>query len=323
MKAIVAKQPGDAHVMRYVDVPTPRPGKDEVLVRAAAVGVNFIDVYHRSGVYPVAQRPFTPGMEAAGMVEAIGSGVLDFVPGNRVAYTGIIGSYAEFSVVPASKLVSLPANLSFEQGAAIMLQGMTAHYLATSTFPLKRGDIALVHAGAGGVGLLLTQLAKARGAIVITTVSTQEKEALSREAGADHVIRYTECDFAAEARRVTDGRGVDVVYDSVGKTTFEKSLDSLRPRGMMVLFGGSSGQVPPLDLQVLNLKGSLFLTRTNLSHYTAERAELVQRADELFNGVERGALKLRIGRTYPLSEASRAHVDLEARKTTGKLLLIP
>jgi NADPH2:quinone reductase len=323
MKAIIVERPGDAQVMRYGDVPTRQPGKDEVLIRTAAIGVNYLDVYHRSGTYPIAPGPFTPGMEASGTVEAVGSGVKDFEPGDRVAYTGVLGSYTQLSVVPASKLVAVPANISFEQAAAIMLQGMTAHYLANATFPLKHGDVALVHAGAGGVGLLLTQLAKARGATVITTVSTQAKEQLSKEAGADHVIRYTEDDFAAQARRITGGRGVDVVYDSVGKTTFEKSLDSLRPRGMMVLFGGSSGQVPPLDLQVLNLKGSLFITRPNLAHYIAERAELEQRAGDLFNAVERGTLKLRIERTYPLSDASRAHTDLAARKTTGKLLLIP
>lgn len=217
----------------------------------------------------------------------------------------------------------VPAKIAFEQAAAVMLQGMTAHYLANSTFPLKPGDVALVHAGAGGVGLLLTQLAKARGATVISTVSTEAKERLAKEAGADHVIRYTECDFAAEARRITGGRGVDVVYDSVGKTTFEKSLDSLRPRGMMALFGGSSGQVPPVDLQVLSLKGSLFITRPTLAHYTTERSELKQRAGELFGMLERGTLKLHLEHTYPLAEAARAHEDLEGRKTMGKLLLIP
>jgi NADPH2:quinone reductase len=262
-------------------------------------------------------------MEAAGIVEAVGPGVSAYAKGDRVAYTGTLGGYAEFVLVPASKVIAIPADIDFEQAAAIMLQGMTAHYLANSTFPLKPGNIALIHAGAGGVGLLLTQLAKARGAVVITTVSTQAKERLSEEAGADHVIRYTERDFAEEARRITNGRGVDVVYDSVGKTTFDKSIDSLRVRGMMVLFGGSSGPVPPFNLLELNQKGSLYITRTNLAHYIADRTELEQRSSDLFNAVRGGALKIRIERTYPLADAALAHTDLEARSTTGKLLLRP
>lgn len=323
MNAILVEQPGPPSAMRYAQAALPALKPGEVLLRIAVAGVNYIDTYHRSGVYPIEHHPFTPGMEGAGVVEALGAEVTGFSPGERVAYTGCMGSYAEQAVVPASKLIKIPSDVSFEDAAAIMLQGMTAHYLADSTFPLKTGDVALVHAGAGGVGLLLTQIAKARGATVITTVSTQAKEELSRQAGADHVIRYTERDFCAEARSLTHGRGVDVVYDSVGKDTFAKSLDTLRPRGMMVLFGGSSGQVPPFDPQLLSLKGSLFLTRPNLAHYIADRRELERRAAELFAMLERGTLKLRIERTYPLSEASQAHQDLEGRKTSGKLLLIP
>jgi NADPH:quinone reductase len=323
MKAITVEAPGSPEAMRYTEVTTPQPGKGDVLIRIAAIGVNYIDVYHRNGVYPVPNHPFTPGMEAAGTVEALGPNVTGFARGDRVAYAGSMGSYATFAVVPASQIVTIPKALTFEQASAIMLQGMTAHYLANSTFALKAGDVALVHAGAGGVGLLLTQLAKARGAMVITTVSTSAKERLSKEAGADHVIRYTEQDFAEQARRITNGRGVDIVYDSVGKTTFNKSIDSLRMRGMMVLFGGSSGPVPPFNLQELNQKGSLYITRTNLAHYIADRAELEQRANDLFHAVEHGSLRLRIEHTYQLSEAARAHTDLETRKTTGKLLLIP
>jgi NADPH2:quinone reductase len=324
MKAIVVENPGHGpDVLRYMEVEKPQPRDGEVLIRTAAIGVNFTDVYHRTGVYPTTQRPLIIGSEAAGMVTELGSGVTGFAVGDRVAYAAHLGSYAEFVVVPAAKVVHVPEGVSFQIAAAIMLQGMTAHYLSYSIFPLHDGHVALVHAGAGGVGLLLTQLAKARGATVITTVSTGVKAALSKAAGADHVILYTENDFAVEARALTQGQGVHVVYDSVGKTTFDKSLDSLRPRGMQVLYGGSSGQVPPFDVQILNHKGSLFLTRPSLGAYIADRGELEQRANDLFEGVLRGTLKVHIGGTYPLADAARAHADLEARKTTGKLLLIP
>jgi len=323
MKAILVDQLGGPEVMRYGDIETPHPHQGHVLVRTAAIGVNFVDVYQRSGVYKTTRRPLIPGSEAAGRIEEVGAGVTAFAVGDRVAYAGVPGSYAEFVVAPAAQIVRIPDVVSFEMAAALMLQGMTAHYLAESTFPLHSGDVALVHAGAGGVGLLLTQLAKARGATVITTVSTDEKAVLSKEAGADHVIRYTDQDFAALARDFTNGAGVHVVYDSVGKTTFDKSLDSLRPRGMMVLFGGSSGQVPPFDVQTLNQKGSLFLTRPSLASYIADRAELEWRAGDILGSAARGALKVRIGHTYPLAEAAQAHRDLESRKTTGKILLIP
>lgn len=323
MKAIIVEQPGPADAMHIAEVPTPQPQADELLVRIAASGVNFVDVYHRSGVYPTTQRPHIVGFEGAGTVEALGPGVTTFSVGDRVAWAHVPGSYAEFVSVPAAKAVRVPHGVSFEIAAAIMLQGMTAHYLVNSTFALAPGNVALVHAGAGGVGLLLTQLAKARGATVITTVSTDEKEALSRAAGADHVVRYASVDFAKEVRRLTGGTGVHVVYDSVGKTTFTGSLDSLRVRGMLVLYGGSSGQVPPLDPQTLSQKGSLFLTRPTLANYIAQRSELEARAHDLFEAVLSGELKVRIGHTYPLSEAPRAHAELEGRKTTGKLLLIP
>ncbi|MBV9648088.1 MAG: quinone oxidoreductase [Candidatus Eremiobacteraeota bacterium] len=322
MKAIQVLGPGGPDVLKFVDVPTPKAGRGEALVRLAAIGVNFIDVYQRNGTYRVA-FPAIPGSEGAGTVEQVGEGAADFRDGDRVAYAGAPGAYAEYACVPAEQLVRIPDAISFQDAAATMLQGMTAHYLCTSTFALQGGNMALIHAGAGGVGLLLTQLAKARGATVITTVSTAEKEALSREAGADHVIRYTDSDFAAEARRISGGRGVDVVYDSVGKTTFEKSLDCLRPRGMLALFGASSGPVPPFDPQTLNAKGSLFLTRPTLAHYIATREELEWRSRDLFGALRRGTLKLRIGQTYPLEHAARAHTDLESRRTTGKLLLIP
>jgi NADPH2:quinone reductase len=308
--------------MRFVDVPMPKAGPGEALVKLAAIGVNYIDTYHRSGAYPM-PVPYTPGSEGAGTVEAVGAGVTALRDGDRVAYAMQPGAYAEYAVVPAAKLVPVPDVVGFHDAAAIMLQGMTAHYLCASTFPLEGGNVALVHAGAGGVGLLLTQLAKARDAIVITTVSSAEKEALSRDAGADHVIRYDKQDFAAEVRRITAGLGADVVYDGVGKTTFEKSLDSLRPRGMLVLFGASSGPVPPFDLQVLNAKGSLFVTRPTLAHYVADRDELTWRSRQLFEALVHGRLKLRVEHTYALEHASRAHDDLAARKTTGKLLLIP
>jgi NADPH2:quinone reductase len=322
MKAIRVEGCGGPEVLKWVDEPTPSPGEGQVLVRLAAIGVNFIDVYHRNGTYSM-PLPLIPGSEGAGMVEAVGPGVVDFAIGDRVASASMRGAYAEFAVVAAAQVVKLPDALSYNDAAALMLQGMTAHYLATSVFALEGGNVALVHAGAGGVGLLLTQIAKAKGATVLTTVSTAKKEALSREAGADDVIRYTEVDFAKEARRLTGGQGVDVVYDSVGKTTFDGSLNCLRPRGMMALFGASSGPVPAFDPQVLNQKGSLFLTRPKLGDYVADTDELRWRARELFDWVVRGTLKLRAEHTYPLEQAARAHTDLESRRTTGKLLLIP
>jgi NADPH2:quinone reductase len=292
------------------------------VVKLEAIGVNFIDTYFRTGLYK-SPLPFTPGQEGAGVVTAIGDGVADIVVGDRVAFAGVQGSYAEYQAVPADRLVKLPRDITARDGAAAMLQGMTAHYLATSTFPLKQGDICLVQAAAGGVGLLLCQIAKLKGAIVIGTVSTEDKAALARGAGADHVIRYTEQDFEVEVKRITAGKGVHVVYDSVGKTTFDKSLNCLRRRGMMVLFGASSGPVPPFDPQVLNAKGSLFVTRPSLGAYVAERAELIQRAYEVLAWVKDRQVKLRIGAMYPLAEAAEAHRALEGRKTTGKVLLIP
>lgn len=323
MRAIVVETLGAPEVLHFRrDMAVPEPGRNEARVRVEASGVNFIDVYYRTGLYKT-NVPFVPGMEACGIVDAVGSGVQDVTVGQRVAYVAGLGSYAEYAVVPAEKLVVVPAGVEPRQAAALMLQGMTAHYLANSTYPLEAGNVALVHAGAGGVGLLLTQIAKAKGATVITTVSTDRKARLSREAGADHVVRYTETDFAAETRRITDGRGVDVVYDSVGKTTYEKSIDCLRPRGMFVLFGASSGPVPPIDLQLLSSKGSLFATRPTLFHYTLTREEIAWRAGDLFAAVRDGTLRLLVEHEYPLADAARAHTDLESRKTVGKLLLLP
>jgi NADPH2:quinone reductase len=293
-----------------------------VLIRVEAVGVNFIEIYFRKGLYK-ASLPLIPGSEAAGTVETLGPGVTGFAEGDAVASVAILGSYAEYALVPAAQLVKVPAKVSPEQAAAAMLQGMTAHYLAYSTFPLKSGDTALVHAGAGGVGLLLTQMAARLGARVITTVSTPAKAELSREAGASDVILYTEQDFEAEVKRLTGGKGVAVVYDSVGKTTFEGSLNCLRPRGLLALFGASSGPVPPFDLIQLSGKGSLFVTRPTLWHHVATRAELEWRAGDVLGWAASGQLKLRTEHTYPLAEAAQAHTDLEARKTTGKILLEP
>jgi NADPH2:quinone reductase len=322
MKAIRIAQNGGPEVLRLEEIPTPKPGVGQALVKLEAIGVNFIDVYHRAGLYKQT-LPFTPGQEGAGAVTAVGEGVTGVAVGDRVAYTSIMGAYAEFHIVPVDRLVKLPAGVSSRDGAAAMLQGMTAHYLATATYPLKKGDVCLVHAAAGGVGLLLCQMAKMRGATVIGTVSTGEKEALARGAGADHVIRYTEQDFETEAKRISGGKGLDVVYDSVGKTTFDKSLNCLRRRGMMVLFGQSSGPVPPFDPQILNQKGSLYLTRPNLAAYIVERAELEQRATELLGWIKDGKVKIRIGATFPLAQAAEAHRALEGRKTTGKVLLLP
>jgi NADPH2:quinone reductase len=323
MKAIAIDTNGGPGVLTMHEIPQPVCKPGEALVRLEAAGVNFIDVYFRSGVYKAPQFPLILGQEGAGIVESVASDVSVVAPGDRVAYAGVMGSYAEFAAVPAERLVRVPDGVSSQDAAAIMLQGMTAHYLCNSTFALQSGMTALVHAGAGGVGLLLTQLTKAKGATVITTVSTAEKAALSKAAGADLVIDYTKDDFAHAVREATGGIGAHVVYDSVGKTTWEKSLDSLRPRGYFVLFGGSSGQVPPFDLQLLNQKGSLFATRPTLVNYVATREELTWRAGELFDAVLDGTLKLRVEHTYPLADARRAHEDLEARRTTGKLVLLP
>jgi len=312
---------GDSSVMRYEEIPDPTPKPGEAVVAIEAIGVNFLDVYHRLGIYPI-PIPITLGQEGAGVVRSVGEGVTSVKVGDRVAWTGVFGSYAEVNAVPAGRLVLVPDGLQTKQAAAIMLQGITAHYLATSTYPLKSGDAALVHAGAGGVGLLLTQIAKMRGARVITTVSTAEKAALSRAAGADEVILYTQQDFEVEVRRITDGRGVQVVYDSVGQTTFDKSLNSLAPRGMMVLFGQSSGKVDKIYPTVLQ-KGSFYLTRPTIAHYAAARAELEERSRDLFQWVRDGRLRLRVEFEFPLKDARVAHDALEGRKTTGKVLLIP
>lgn len=320
MKAIQVKEPGGPEKMQLVDVPTPSPREGEALVRIAASGVNFIDVYFRTGLYK-SDLPIALGSEAAGTVEAVGPGVSEVSPGDRVAYAMARGSYAEYAVVPAARLVRIPDTVGFETAAAAMLQGMTAHYLTHSTWPLQKGETCLVHAAAGGTGGLIVQMARMREARVIGTVGSEEKARVARECGADEVIRYDEQDFEAEARRLTGGRGVDVVYDSVGHTTFEKSLGSLRPRGMLVLFGQSSGPVPPFDPTVLNGRGSLFLTRPSLAHYVQTREELLWRATDVLNQVASGALRLRIDRKYPLAEAAAAHRELESRRTSGKLLL--
>jgi NADPH2:quinone reductase len=321
MKAIRIHAPGGPEVLVLEDVPEPTPGQGQAAVRLEAAGLNYIDVYFRSGQYK-APMPFTPGLEGAGTVTAIGPGVTDVRVGDRVCYTGVPGSYAQSNSVPADRLVKIPEGLSVRDGAAAMLQGMTAHYLAVDTYPLHKGDSCLVHAAAGGVGLLLCQIAKMRGATVIGTVSTEAKAALARGAGADHTILYTQQDFVAEVKRITGGRGVDVVYDSVGATTFDKGFDCLRPRGVMALYGASSGPVAPFDLQVLNAKGSLFVTRPSLNHHIITRADLVARASEVLGWIAKGSLKLRVEHTFPLAEAADAHRALEGRKTTGKVLLL-
>jgi len=323
MKAIAFERNGGPDVLGLHDLPVPELKPGEALVKLEASGINFIDVYQRNGTYKTPQFPFVLGSEGAGVVESIGENVTNVAVGDRVAYAMVTGAYAEYAAVPAARLVHVPDGVTSRDAAALMLQGMTAHYLVNSTFHLESGQIALVHAGAGGVGLLLTQLAKAKGATVITTVSTAEKAALSKAAGADHTIDYTTQDFAEEVRRITDGAGVHVAYDSVGKTTWEKSLGALRPRGYFVLYGGSSGQVPPFDLQILAQKGSLFATRPSLANYAATPDELNWRAGDLFASVLDGTLHLRVEHTYPLADAARAHEDLEARRTTGKLLLLP
>jgi NADPH2:quinone reductase len=322
MKAIQIKETGGPEKMELVDLPQPVAGPGQALVKIAASGVNFIDVYFRTGLYK-ADLPATLGSEGAGTVESVGAGVTEFAPGDRVAYAMARGSYAAFAVVPAAQLVQIPDGVDFQTAAAAMLQGMTAHYLTHSTFALKSGDTCLVHAAAGGAGSLLVQMAHRIGARVYGTVSTEAKAQFAKQAGADEIIFYTRQDFETEVKRLTGGRGVDVVYDSVGATTFAKDLNCLRPRGMLVLFGQSSGPVPPFDPNILNAKGSLFLTRPSLGHYCSTREELMWRAGDVLGWVSSGELKIRVDRAYPLREAAQAHRDLEGRHTAGKLLLIP
>jgi NADPH2:quinone reductase len=320
MRCIQVDAPGGPEAMRLVDVPAPAPGPGQALVRLAASGVNFVDVYFRTGLYK-ADAPVRLGSEGAGTVEAIGSGVTEVAVGDRVAWAMIRGSYAEQAVVPAAMLVPIPDDIDFVTAAGILLQGMTAHYLTQSTFPLKPGDACLVHAAAGGTGALIAQMAHAAGARVFGTVSTDAKAAIAKAAHVDHVIHYTTEDFAAEVKRLTDGRGVDVVYDSVGQATFERSLNSLRPRGTLALFGQSSGPVPPFDPTILNAKGSLYLTRPSLAHYIATRDELLWRARDVFGGLQSGALTFRLQQTFPLAQAADAHRLLEGRGTMGKVVL--
>jgi NADPH:quinone reductase len=320
MKAVQVREPGGPEKMEIVDVPVPVPGAGQALVRIAASGVNFIDIYFRSGLYK-SDLPITLGSEAAGTVESIGPNVTHVAPGDRVAYAMVRGSYAEYAAVPETSLVKIPDTIDFDSAAAAMLQGMTAHYLTNSTFPLNSGQSCLVHAAAGGAGRLTAQMAKIRGARVIGTVSTEEKAVVATGAGVDHPIIYTAVDFEVEVKRLTGGAGVDVVYDSVGKTTFDKSLACLRPRGMMVLFGQSSGPVTAFEPQILNTRGSIFLTRPSLAHYLLSREELLWRAGDVFTAIERGELVLRIDRVFPLAEAGAAHRALESRATTGKLIL--
>jgi NADPH2:quinone reductase len=322
MKAIQVQKTGGPEVLTLVDLPAPKPKSNEVIVKIAASGVNFIDVYFREGRYP-APLPFVDGQEGAGTVTEVGSDVKTLKAGDHVAYSNVLGSYAEYAAVPAEKLVKVPAGISGEQAAAAMLQGMTAHYLVHSTYPLKKGETALIHAAAGGVGLLLVQMAKNIGARVIGTAGTDEKAELAKDAGADEVIVYTKQDFEAETKRLTENKGVHVIYDGVGKSTFDKDLNLLRPRGYLVLFGGSSGAVPPFDPIKLSQKGSLFLTRPSLMHYVLTREELEHRAGDVLGWIAAGKLKLRIAHKYPLAQAQQAHMDLEGRKTTGKLILIP
>jgi NADPH2:quinone reductase len=320
MRAIVVNELGGPEVMAAAERPDPVPVPGQVVVEVAAAGVNFIDIYRRSGVYRV-PLPHVPGSEGAGVVTAVGAGVTGFAPGDRVAWADGQESYAEQVAVPAKALVPVPDGVSLKTAAAAMLQGLTAHYLCRSTFPVSAGTVTVVHAAAGGVGLLLTQMIKLAGGTVVATTSSPQKADLARRAGADHVTTYAE--FPQVVRDVTGGRGADVVYDGVGKATFDASLTALRPRGLMVLFGGSSGQVPPFDLQRLNSGGSLFVTRPTLANYIADRAELDWRARELFGWIASGDLSVRVGAEYPLADAARAHEDLAARKTTGKCLLVP
>ena len=322
MKAIRFYSSGGPDVLTYEEVDDPVPAAGQALVKVDAIGLNYIDTYHREGLYPV-DLPCIPGMEAAGTVAAVRAGVDQVAVGDRVAYAGVLGAYAELAAVDAGQLVPVADGVELETGAAAMLQGMTAHYLAYSTFPLDSGHTALIHAAAGGVGLLLVQMAKKAGARVIGTVSPEAKEALARGAGADEVSRYTEADFEAETMRLTDGKGVDVVYDSVGKSTFDQGLNVLRPRGNMVLFGQSSGPVPPFDPGLLNAKGSLYLTRPTMLHYASDRHELLRRAGDVFDWIAAGELDLRIGDRFQLSDAAAAHTALQGRKTTGKVLILP
>ncbi len=319
MRSVVVPETGGPEVLTVVERETPRPGPGELLVEVAAAGVNFTDIYHRIGLYPI-ELPFRIGLEGAGLVAAAGDGVEEFTPGDRVAWMGVEGSYAEQAVIPAERAVPVPDGVPTEDAAAVLLQGVTAQYLATSTYPIQPGDTAVVHAAAGGVGLLLTQYVKALGGRVIGTVSTAEKERLARQAGADEIIRYTEADLTAEVRRLTGGAGVPVVYDSVGADTFEASMACLRPRGMLVLFGQASGPVPPMEPLRL-IAGSFFLTRPTSKHYVATRAELLERAGDVLGRVADGSLNVHIGGRYPLEAAAKAHEDLAARRTTGKLLL--
>jgi len=322
MKTIHVKEPGGAEKMQLVDVPTPSPGPKQALIRMAAIGVNFIDVYFRKGLYK-ADIPIVLGNEGSGTVEAIGPEVTEVAVGDRVAWAMQRGSYAEYALVPGAMLVKIPDGVDFQMAAAAMLQGMTAHYLTHSTHLLRAGETCLVHAAAGGTGSLVVQMAKMLGARVFGTVSTEEKAQVARQAGADETILYTQQDFEAEVKRLTGGRGVDVVYDSVGQSTFDKSLNSLRPRGLLALFGQASGPVPPFDPNILNGKGSLFLSRPSLAHYLLTREELLWRAGDVLKWIAAGKLKLRIDRTYPLADAAAAHRDLEGRHTAGKLLLMP
>lgn len=322
MKAIQIQKYGGPEALLLVDIPAPAPKPNEVIVKVAAAGINFIDVYFREGRYP-STLPFVSGQEASGTVSEIGSEVKSFKPGDRVAYTSILGAYAEYAAVPADRLVRVPSGISDHQAAAAMLQGMTAHYLVYDTYPLKKGETALIHAAAGGVGLLLVQMAKNIGARVIATAGNEQKAKLAREAGADEVILYAQQDFEEETKRLTEGKGVQVIYDGVGKTTFDKDLNVLHRRGYLVLFGAASGPVPPFDLGKLAQKGSLFITRPTLASYITTHEELQHRAADVLTMISKGKLKLRIEYIYPLRDAQQAHRDLEARKTTGKLLLVP
>ncbi len=322
MKAIKVQACGGPDVLKIEEVSVPKPAAGQALVRLHAIGVNFIDVYHRTGLYKVG-LPFTPGMEAAGVVESAGPEVTEVQPGDRVAYAMALGAYAEFALLPAWQLVKLPETIDFQTAAAAMLQGMTAHYLTRTTFPLKAGDTVLLHAAGGGAGLLIIQMAKMQGAKVIGTVSTEEKANWAREAGADEIVNYVQSDFEIEVKKLTGGKGVHVVYDSVGRETFDKSLNCLRPRGTQVLFGQSSGPVPPFDPNILAGKGSLFLTRPSLAHYASTREELLHRAGDVLKWASTGQLRIRIDKTFPLSQASEAHHQLEGRLTRGKVLLLP
>lgn len=323
MRAIRVHSVGGPEVLKLEEVPDPQPAEGQAVVRVEAAGVNYVDVYFRTGLYKMPALPFIPGQEAAGTVAAVGPGVTEVATGDRVAYTGVHGTYAELAVAPAARLVKIPAGLNTHQAAAAMLQGITAHYLAVSTYPLKPGDVCIVHAAAGGVGQLLCQIAKLRGARVFGTVSTEEKARIARAAGADEVILYSQQDFSVEARRLNGGKGVAVIYDGVGRATFDKGLDTLAPRGLMALFGQASGPVPPFDPSILNQKGSLYLTRPSMGHYIADRDELMWRAGEVLGWIAEGKLRLSIDREVPLADAAEAHRALEGRETTGKVLLIP